>query len=607
MSVPFRQFPRKRGPISPLASAAPYISYWNQPVNQPLKARVPKRQQPPVRQLFYVATIVTSSSTIGGQFRVSLNPAIGDGFAEPVNQPLRARVPKRQQPQPPSRRYLITTANQATIGGQFRVSENPSTNPESWKQSVNEPLRARVPKRQQPQPPSRHYLITTSTQSTIGGQFRVTSNPAANMSSWGQPDQQPLRSRVPKRQMPQYPSKRFLVSSTNSSTIGGQFRVTANPSLEPVWKQPANQPLKARVPKRQQPQYPTRRFLPTTTTNSTIGGQFRVTSNPAANPSSWKQPANQPLKARVPKRQQPFAINKRFLVTGINQSTIGGQFRVAQNPSLEPMWKQPPGQPLRHRWLKRQQPQPPARHYLITTANQSTIGGQFRVASNPSLSPSWKALTNEPLRARVPKRQMPQYPSRRFLITNVNQSTINGQFRVTSNPGGNLSSWVHPTNQPLRSRVPKRQMPPYPSFRYLVTVSGLQSTIGGQFRVLLSVGKNVAIWKQPVNEPLRARVPKRQQPFAVANRRFLITAYALNSTIGGRFTVITRVTPSRPHFDWIPGFPGQAAIYTNATPGNPGWQAGAGPGPGFTPGAVPGAPNWTPGRQPDNEWNDTYK
>lgn len=667
----------------------PSVASYREPISQPIRNRTPKRQQPQYQDRGRFLITGSATATIGGQFRVTQNPATSLSWGQPDNQPLRSRVLKRQQPFAINKRFLITANNASTISGQFRVTENPANIPGSWLQAVNQPLRSRVPKRQQPFAINRRFLATSSASSTISGQFRVKEDPARIPDSWLQPANQPLRHRWIKRQQPPvrtvippfgtgltdvfngtfesappftapqtgngwvdgtaggsgnvtwgwnsggvgtvqsyfdtavpysgqyafkasllgvgsyietknvpgydtplgYPYRLALVpgqtytlsfrmktnyvsgdsssgaficlltadawgrdtleySSTAVKTTTGWTKYTmtftagANIysghvemriyghtgagtlvmdawwdnitfAADPVgYIEPVNQPLRARTPKRQQPFAINKRFLVSTITNSTIGGQFRIKEDPARIPDSWLQPANQPLKARVPKRQQPFAINKRFLVTAGFLSTIGGQFRVTSDPSKNlSSWKQPVQAPLRSRVPKRLQPQYPFFRYLITASNTATIGGQFRVKEDPSRIPdSWLQAVNQPLRARVSKRQMPQYPSKRYIATVITAATIGGQFRIVEDPSKTPDSWLQPVNQPLRSRVLRRQQP-FPINKRFLFASASFSTIGGQFRI--SENPSVeATWIRPANEPFKSRtpIPKRQYP-----------------------------------------------------------------------------------------------
>lgn len=453
----YRYFPKKRGPISPLPSAPPYISYWVQPTNQLPPARRRKRQQPITNAGGWLRTpnaTTTRSSTISGQIRVSLNPSLSAGYIQPSTIPLRHRWNRRPQP-PPRKPTLAPTTTTATISGQIRVSSNPSLSA-GWIGMVNQPLRQRWLKRQQPL--ERPLVPTSSSRSaTIGGQIRVSTNPSL-VPVWARPTNQPRGLRYRRIEIP---GGAILAgtNTVNSVTISGQIRVSANPALSPVWKQLVNQPLKYRVPKRQQPPAFLTRVPVSVVGSSTIGGQIRVSTNPALNPAVWKQLVNQPLKSRVPKRQQPFAVTKRFQIISGGTANIGGQIRVSINPSLDPsVWVQLVNQPLKSRIPRRQQPFAVTKHFFTPTTFTATIGGQIRVSSNPAINiGSWKQRVNQLHRSRIPKRQQPFALNKRFGVSVGTIATIGGRIRISMNPSLAVF-WQRPVNQPLKSRVPKRLM-----------------------------------------------------------------------------------------------------------------------------------------------------
>jgi hypothetical protein len=273
MARPYRQFPRRRGPIVPLPSVAPVAMAWIHPVNQPLRGRVPKRLQvnkaaPPFPALPSVAPVALA-------------------WKQPTNEPLKNRVPKRQQPAygqvPP-----------------LKTAELPQF--DAWKQPINQPLKSRVLKRQQPQPPkppstplpsvapaglawkqpTQQPLRRVKRQqppSTVQNPFYgLPAAPAApSVAGWKQPVNEPLKSRMPKRMQvdkakPPFPALPSVVPNALS------------------WVQPTNQPLRSRISRRQQPQY----------------GQvpvLRTAESPKV--SSWGRPISQPVRNAIRRRQQP--------------------------------------------------------------------------------------------------------------------------------------------------------------------------------------------------------------------------------------------------------------------------------------------------------------
>lgn len=578
-----QQPPSAKLVFPPLKSAAPYTSYWQQPTNEPLRSRVPKRQQPQFKPVFIITA--TNSQTITGQLRVAENPSTRKW--QPTNQPLRSRVPKRLQPIEHSKgSFLVTSSTTQTITGQLRVSENPGLR--KW-QGLSQPLRNRVPRRQQPRTPFILVGSTATNSQTLTGQIRVSNNPASSLwhqpvnqprawrkpkvvvipggevssvieapylSYWKQPVSEPLRNRIPRRQQPKVSLPYVVI--TPSQTITGQLRVAENPSTR-RW-QPVNQPLRNRVPKRQMPvEHAKGSFLVTVANTQTITGQLRVAENPAVR---RQQPTNLPLRSRVPRRQQPVRPFI-YIATSVTSQTIGGQLRIALNPANadwhQPVnqprpprkfkvieipggevsavveapylsyWAQPTNQPLRKRVPKRTQPIRPA--FILSTGTvQQTIGGQIRIANNPSIFVP-RFPISQPLRSRVPKRLQPiEHAKGSFLVTISPSQTIGGQIRIANNPSVNLPRIA--LSQPLRNRIPRR-LQPLPRNIFLVASTPL-STIGGQIRVAASPKTN-PMWAQPVNQPLRKRVPKRQMPPSsiYVSRGFNVGT----ATIGGQIRI----------------------------------------------------------------------
>lgn len=350
----YRQLPSKKGPVAPQASQAPFLSYWKQPVNQPLRSRTPRRQQPsyPASEPFYGITAAVTTPSIsswghpisqpylrkgrritisGGDIGSTSSAPYVSNWVHPVNQPLRSRTPKRQQPNYPAQEpfYGIVVSGTTPL-----VS--------MWKQQVIQPYR----KAKRQQPPA------TAVPPTVGSQ-------APYLSNWVRPVNQPLKSRVPKRQQP----------TTRLAPI------LPIPSAAPYltyWAHAVNQPLRNRILKRLQ--------LPRS--------QPPTSPLPSAAPyiSNWKRPTIQPLRTR-PRRQQPGAIQTPY------------------RPSfIVPTWKGAIEQLRRYR-TKIQQPRSNFAPFIAPAPTTTP-------ANNVSY---WIHPVNQPIRV-VQKRQQPRGAMQFFAI-----------------------------------------------------------------------------------------------------------------------------------------------------------------------------------------------
>lgn len=518
MAQAFRQFPlpqRKARLLSGTTDPAADVDLWLRPDPQPLRRAKKQAYQVSSRYAPRVLATSTTTQTVTAQARIGLNPAIQSGWSEPTNQPLRKRIPKRQQPFYPTRRFLTLVATTQTITAKANITALTAVVSSSWQEPINQFLRARVPKRQQPRYPFGRYLATVTTTQTITAKANIAGQGPGNTSSlWKKPTNQPYARR-----------KRILQSAEVIVQIGSitQQLITARAniiSISPannigLWKQPTNQPLRKRVPKRMQLPRPTKgNFLSTVTTTQTITAVANIRSLSSVVSSAWKQPVNQPLRSRIPRRQQPLRVFPRYAFTSVQ--TITAKANIAGLPLG---WIRPTNQPLRNRIPKRQQPLRVFPRYAFTTIQTITAKANIAGQGPANTVTYWVHPTNQPLKNRVPKRQQPQYPSRRFVITGVQTITakanIRGLVTVVS------TAWQEPINQFLRKRVPKRQQPFYPTRRFLTLTTSSQ-TITAKANITSLVTVNVETWKQPVNQPLRKRVPKRQQP-QYPSKRFIVS------------------------------------------------------------------------------------
>jgi hypothetical protein len=182
------------------------------------------------------------------------------GFAHPTNQPLRSQLKRLARQQPDS--YALPPLPQG--------SEAPYIS--YWKQPVNQFLRKRTPKRQQPQYPMQLFELEETKELITG---------------WVHPTNEPVRAQLRRlgRQMPRYDK-------------GGWLFADIQPYL-PVplmsWKHANNNPLRYVKQRRKQPQYPMQLFELEDT-------EILVTQ--------WKQPVNQPLRYKKHARKQPSYIDR---------------------------------------------------------------------------------------------------------------------------------------------------------------------------------------------------------------------------------------------------------------------------------------------------------
>lgn len=268
MAKNYRQFPRRRVPPAPRVSAPPYMSYWVKPVNQPLKNRIGKRQQPasvnheqppypagksaapyvsywihPVNQpqLRRKAREITIPG--GGVSSVNQAPYLSY-WVKPVNQPIRRS--RRTQP--------IYNTTEPYYGISVAPPAAPSVS--SWIHPVNQPGRSR----RRLQPP-----------------IRVQARQPLGVNTWLPEQAQPLR-RTQKRQLPRF-SKPFLPPGS-----------VATPQVS-AWIRPKSQPTKTL--KRQQPA--PRRNNPF----------YSITTAATILVSQWIHPVNQPMKRWI-RRLQPI-------------------------------------------------------------------------------------------------------------------------------------------------------------------------------------------------------------------------------------------------------------------------------------------------------------
>lgn len=242
-------------PLSPLSSQAPYLSYWKKPVNQPQRNNARQRQQPTqaLQEPFY--GIPTAAAT----------PSVAS-WIHPTNQPLRNRVKGQRQ--------LPASEVPPTIGSQAPYVTY-------WKQPTNQPLKSRVSKRQQPRANAPPVAPQGST--------------APYLSYWIQPVNQPLRSRISKRQ--QLPRIKPLSGFA--------------PTLE-TWKKAVNQPYKGQLRRRQQPAPP--RNLYAATASAPVAPVV----------SSWVHPVNQRLRAKPQYRQAALRLQPLL--------------NLASAPATSPIW-----------------------------------------------------------------------------------------------------------------------------------------------------------------------------------------------------------------------------------------------------------------------------
>lgn len=603
---------------------------------------------------------------LGGNkwFTGRTEPVQSMAWIPPVKEPLKYRVPKRQQPRYPAFRFLVPTTGSSTITGQLRISSLPSVEVTDYIHGVNQPLRSRIPKRQQPFYPAKRFLVTTTASATLTGQLRISSAPSLELAGFIHDVNQPLKSRVPKRQQPSYLARRLLVTSVGSATLTGQLRISAAPSLEPTWFRPANQPLRSRIPKRQQIERQFVFLVASSTVNSTLTGQLRISAAPSL--EHWTHPVNEPLRSRVPRRQQPrypfypgvgfrpYATNFGFenhptyvADTEVSGSwidgtllgnsgtpygwsaTVGGigsgaafdtsvshsgasSMRLSQASSncavlvstyrispptigslpTEAFVLLPNTEYIITGYIRTNNVatngvfldfvQFSAAAVLLATTSSAKLSGtnsnwtqvQFIVTTSASaayggiilhhevrgnISDVWfddiavearpvvfQQPVNQPLRSRTPRRQQPQSAHLRPLFPTTASGTITGQLRISASPASE-PTWIHPIQQPLRSRVSKRQQPVYPVKRFLTT-TGTVAIISGQIRVSSAPNLNPS-WIHAVNQFLRRRFPKRQQPVYPVRGYLATIPRASSATIGGQISIGGARAPKPPETD----------------------------------------------------------
>lgn len=268
-------------PPFPQGSQAPYVPYWKQPVSQPLRRSYVKRQQPRPNR----PPVLPQSS------EAPYVPYWAKPFVQPQRRNLKGRASAAYTSYEPF--WSLPTG-----------SSTPANNVGFWKQAVNQFLRNRQPKRQQPEPNAPPVLPQGSQ--------------APYVSYWIHQVNQPLKNRVLKRQQPRYPQQVFDVPE-----------VVEIPS---EWMGVLDQPLRSRVPKRQYP--PSAKMV------------FPPIVSAAPYLSYWKQPVNQFLRNRVLKRQIPAKFKPPFPP-------------IPSEPPYLSYWVHQVNQPLRNRVLKRQIPQVP--------------------------------------------------------------------------------------------------------------------------------------------------------------------------------------------------------------------------------------------------------
>lgn len=421
------------------------VAMWKQPVNQPLRSRVPRRQQPPVRQVLLPSA--TTTQTIAAVANIIGSVPLVSLWKRPTNQPRSVR----------SKEILIyfdedlmvAGVSTQTITATARIF-NPTTT-DTWKQPVNQPLRNRTPKRQQP--PVRLVLPPSSTTTrTITAVANILALPVTDVAAWVHLTGQPRR--IPKRQQP----RQFFIyippTGTTTRSITAVARIASNPSTTENWAQPISQPLRSRIPKRQQP--PVRLVLPfSVTTTKTLTAVANILSVGGAI-EEWKRPVNQPLRNRIPKRQIP-GVRLVLPPSQGSVQTITARANIAALTTVNSeAWQLGTNQPLRNRVPRRQQPpRQPIAIVNFFTATTKTLTAVANIKALVAVDVvAWKQPVHEYLRNRIPKRQQPLrvMPS----VVRTTTQTITAVANLIG-VGVNLSEWKQPVNQPLRSRVSKRQ------------------------------------------------------------------------------------------------------------------------------------------------------
>lgn len=491
------------------------------------------------------------------------------------------------------------TTTQQNITAKANIIGAASANPEFWIQDTQQPLRNRVPKRQQVNRVGRNqFLVTSTVTNTITAKANIIALVTTDVAAWIQETQQPLRNRTPKRQqLPRTQRGQFLVTSTFTRTITAVANIIGLPATDASsWNHTTNQPLRNRIPKRQQLPRPDIFSAPITVVN-TITAKANITGAVYG----WRQPVNQPLRNRISKRLQP-ARSPIFVLTTTGSRSITAKANIIVTPAVDvEFYKQPTNQPLRNRVPKRQQlPRTQRDQFLVTITVTNTITAKANITGLATVDVElWKQPVNQPLRNRVPKRQqLPRTQKGQFLVTVTTTNTITAKANITGFTSANPTSWIQETNQPLRSRIPKRQQPGrVPNFILTIVVS---RTITAKANIIGYASINPETWIQDTQQPLRNRIPKRQQPIyrhvftLVTTSTHNITAQAsIRGTVGHIITAVARIykPPVALPSQWINIF-AQIANYnpTVALPAD--WQQIGSPGAGFGTPAVPSAGNW---------------
>lgn len=347
-----------------------------------------------------------------------------------------------------------------------------------WVKPTNEPVRSQLKRIARQQPPAEWVPPVQSSNAVT-----VANNVAMRM----QPANQPLRSRTVKRQQPVPVQPPYPAKVTEAPYVSYWVHPTEQPQRNRVPKrlqvpkaQPSYPPLKSEAPYLSewvQPiQQPLRGRVPKRLQFKAVQPPFPPLKSTAPYLSNWKQPTGEPLKNRLPKRLQVNRVEPPY----------------PPLPSKAPYlsyWKQPVNEPLKSRTPRRQQPIPPANPWY---ANKNTT---------PSVS-SWKQSVHQPLRSRAPKRQQPLY------------NHLPLPPRPSAAPY--LSYWKQPVQEPLRNRIRQRQQPAYPA----------------PFFELEETRELPTGWIKPVSQPMRSRVLKRQQP-APFGKLFFITPVSMSVTLVG--------------------------------------------------------------------------
>lgn len=495
------------------------------PVNQPLKQHVLKRQQPRSSGYPFPPRLTTSRAiTAVGNLRalVTVEPST---WKQPVNEPSTRHYPVKRQQLPRPNRFSQPVKAVKTITAVGNIRSLASVEPSAWLHPTNQDLRNHIPRRQQLPRPTRFSQPVRGVQ-TITAVGNLRSLVSVEPSAWLHPVNQDLRNHIPRRQQLPRPV-RFSQPVLGAATITAVGNIRALVTVEPsAWLHPTNQYLRNRVPRRMQLPRAVR-FSQPVTTPKTITAVANLRSLTSVEPSAWLHPTNQDLRNHVPKRVQlprPYLFSQPITT----KKTITAVGNIRSLVSVEPTaWAHPVNQYLRSRVPKRVQlPRPLLFSQPLTTTK--TITARANIAG---VIFSWFPKTNQPLANRVPKRQQPIQKSRgSFLITVTTVKTITAVGNIKSLVSVEPSSWMQPTNQYLRSRVPRRQQYMRP-VRFSQPVSRSQ-TITAVGRLIALSTVDVALWAKPTNQPARRRYPvRRLQPVIRSRGAFLASAATTTQTI----------------------------------------------------------------------------